>query len=150
MKVPQVFVCEDGDRIILDGEETRVEADAVPAGHVFVEGVEVAGDTGTIRDRRRLRDDGVIIVTVALDGRTGALVQGPFLDSHGFMRDPQLVLARAGTEVAAEIRALAAGPPDLETVRRHMVSAVRRVTREAKSRRAKPRKTVVIPIVLEM
>ena len=150
MKVPEVFVCQDGDRITLDGEETRVEVGAVPAGHVFVEGVEVAGDTGTIRDRRHLRDNGVIIVTVVLDGRTGAIVQGPFLDSHGFMRDPALVLARAGTEVAAEVRALPAGPPDLETVRRHMVAAVRRVTREAKSRRTKARKTVVIPIVLEM
>ncbi len=150
MKVPEVFVCQDGDRIVLDGEQTRVEAGAVPAGHVFVEGVEVAGDTGTIRDRRHLRDDGVIIVTVVLDGRTGDIVQGPFLDSHGFMREPELVLARAGTEVAAEVRTLAAGPPDLETVRRHMVAAVRRVTKEAKSRRTKARKTVVIPIVLEM
>jgi ribonuclease J len=150
MKVPAVFVCEDGDRIVLDGTETRVERRVVPAGHVFVEGLEVAGDSGTIRDRRRLRDDGVIIVTVVVDGRTGDIVQGPFLDSHGFMKDPGPILAQAAVEVANEIRALSGGPPDLETMRRHMVSAVRRTSRGAKSNRGRARKTVVIPIVLEM
>ena len=46
MKVPEVVVCEDGDRLVLDGKETRVERQAVPGGHVYVDGLEVAGGSG--------------------------------------------------------------------------------------------------------
>jgi ribonuclease J len=146
MKVPQVLVCEDGDRIVLDGEETRVERRAVPGGHVFVDGLEVAGDAGgIIRDRRRLCEDGVIVVVVGVDGSTGEVVQGPDFESHGFVEEPAPVLARAAEAVAAELRSLQGGPPDLEMMRRRVVTAVNRVTREDKSRKA-----VVIPIVLEV
>lgn len=144
MKVPEVFVCEDGDRVVLDGEETRVERRAVPGRLVFVDGLEVAGGGGIIRDRRHLCEDGVIVVVVAVDGRTGEVVQGPDLESHGFVEEPAPVLARAAEAVALELQSLAGAPPDLEVMRRRMVQAVNRVTRGEKSRKA-----VVIPIVLE-
>jgi ribonuclease J len=145
MKVPEVLVCEDGDRVVLDGEVTRVERGAVPAAHVFVDGLEVAGGgAGVIRDRRRLSEDGVIVVVVAVDGTTGEVVEGPDLESHGFVEEPAPVLARAAAAVAEELRSMEAGPPDLEVMRRRMVQAVNRVTRGEKSRKA-----VVIPVVLE-
>jgi len=144
MGVPEVLVCEDGDRLVLDGAETRVERGAVPGGHVFVDGLEVAGSAGgIIRDRRHLCDDGVIVVVAAVDGRTGELVEGPDLESHGFVQEPAAVLAQAAAAVAEELRSMAGGPPDLEAMRRRMVQAVNRVTRGEKSRKA-----VVIPIVL--
>jgi ribonuclease J len=145
MGVPEVLVCEDGDRLVLDGPEARVERQAVPGKLVFVDGLEVAGGgTGIIRDRRHLGEDGVIVVVAAVDARTGELVEGPYLESHGFVAEPAPVLARASAEVADELRALAGGPPDLEGMRRRMVQAVNRVTRGEKSRKA-----VVIPVVLE-
>jgi ribonuclease J len=146
MKVPEVLVCEDGDRVVLDGAETRVEQRAVPGAYVYVDGLEVAGEGGggIIRDRRHLCEDGVIVVVAAVDGATGALVQGPDLESHGFVEDPGAVLARAAEAVAEELSAMAGGTPDLEAMRRRMVQAVNRVTRGEKSRKA-----VVIPILLE-
>ena len=145
MKVPEIVVCEDGDRLVLDGAETRVERQAVPGGQVFVDGLEVAGGTGgIIRDRRHLCEDGVIVVVAAVDGRTGEIVTGPDLESHGFVEDPAAVLAQAAEAVREELQSMADGPPDLEAMRRRMVQAVNRVTRGEKSRKA-----VVIPIVLE-
>ena len=145
MKVPEVLVCEDGDRVVLDGAETRVERRAVPGAHVYVDGLEVAGGTkGIIRDRRHLCEDGVIVVVVAVDASTGALVQGPDLESHGFVGEPASVLASAAEAVAEDLAAMAGAPPDLEAMRRRMVQAVNRVTRGEKSRKA-----VVIPIVLQ-
>jgi ribonuclease J len=143
--VPEVLVCEDGDRVVLDGEETGVERRAVPGRLVFVDGLEVDGVGGIVRDRRRLGEDGVIVVVVGVDAATGQVVQGPDVQSYGFVEEPEAVLARAGEAVAAELRSMEAAPPNLEAMRQHVRAAVNRVTREDKSRKA-----VVIPIVLEV
>jgi ribonuclease J len=102
------------------------------------------GGGGIIRDRRHLCEDGVIVVVAVVDGRTGELIDGPDLESHGFVEEPAPTLARAAEAVAEDLRSMAGGPPDLEVMRKRMVQAVNRVTRGEKSRKA-----VVIPIVLE-
>lgn len=143
--VPEVLVCEDGDRVVLEGAEIRVERRAVPGRLVYVDGLEVDGGGGVIRDRRRLGEEGVIVVVVGVDATTGQVLQGPDVQSHGFVGEPGPLLARAAAEVAAELRSLEGRPPDLENARQHVRAAVNRVTREEKSRKA-----VVIPIVLEV
>jgi ribonuclease J len=142
MGVPDVRLCEDGDVVVLDGDETRVERGAVPAGYVYVDGLEVAGSHGTIRDRRHLADDGVVVVTLIVDPRSGEIVSGPDLESHGFMDDPGEVFAKAEASIRDAIGAIDR-PVDLEQARRKVVSTVNRVTRAETGRRA-----VVIAVVL--
>ena len=57
-----VEICEDGDRIVLDGDETRVERRAVPAGYVYLDGDGVGDVKGVLRDRSHLADEGVVVV----------------------------------------------------------------------------------------
>jgi ribonuclease J len=145
MQVPEVFLCEDGDAVTLADGEARLERRAVSAGHVFVDGLGVGETQGVIRDRRHLSEDGVVIVTVAVDGRTGDVVQGPDLESHGFMDDPTEVFDLAAENVRAELRSVTEWPADMDHVRRHVVRAVRRAVRSETARRA-----VVVPIVIEI
>jgi ribonuclease J len=146
MQVPEVFLCEDGDRLTLDGGEATYEHRAVPAGHVYVDGLEVGTTArGIIRDRRNLSEDGVIVVTVAVDGRNGEIVRGPDLESHGFMDHPDPLFVKAAEAVRAEIARLGEWPVELETVRRHVKGAVNRVTRAETARRA-----VVVPVIIEV
>jgi ribonuclease J len=143
MGVPDVVLCEDGDVVVLDGDETRIEQGAVPSGYVYVDGIEVAGSVqGTIRDRRHLADDGVVVVTLVVDPRSGEIVHGPDLESHGFMDDPGKVFAAATEAIAKDLES-AERPLDLEQVQRHVVSGVKRVTRTETGRRP-----VVIAVVL--
>jgi ribonuclease J len=145
MQVDEVFLCEDGDAIVLDKGEARVERKAVPASFVYVEGLEVAGSVqGIIRDRRHLADDGVVVATLAIDSATGEIVQGPDLDSHGFMDDPEDVFAKAVKRIRADVARLDL-PIDFEQARRRVKGAVNSTTREESGRRA-----VVIPVVLEV
>jgi ribonuclease J len=145
MRVPEVFLCSDGDAVVLDGGRSHHERDAVPAGHVFVDGLEVAGSVqGVIRDRRHLAEDGVVVVTLAVDTRTGELVQGPDLESHGFMDDPAAVFEMAAQSIRQELDGMEA-PLEVEQVRRHVKGAVNRVTRAETGRKA-----VVIVVVLEV
>jgi len=145
MRVPEVFLCSDGDAVVLEGGVARYEAQAVPASHVFVDGLEVAGSVkGVIRDRKHLSEDGVVVATLAVDTRTGEVVQGPDLDSHGFMDDPTTVFDRATQAIRDELASLTV-PLEVEQIRRHVRTAVNRVTRQETGRKA-----VVIVVVLEV
>ncbi len=96
-----VVVVEDG--VVVDLVDGRVSvAGAVPAGYVYVDGASVGeADEGLLKDRRILRDEGFISVTVVVDSMTGKVVAGPEIMARGFVEDevvfddvmPQLVRA---------------------------------------------------------
>ena len=145
MNVPDVLVCEDGDAIVLDGGRITLELDAVPAAYVFVDGLEVAGSVqGIIRDRQHLSEDGVVVVTLVVDAHTAEILQGPDLESHGFMDDPSEVFAMAREAVLDDITEIDL-PVDAEALRRRVKGIVNRVTRAESGRRA-----VVLVVVLEV
>ena len=145
MGVPEVFVCEDGDAIVLEDGRVRREERAVPGGYVFVDGLEVAGSVkGVIRDRRHLAEDGVVVVTIAVDWERGEIVQGPDLDGHGYMDDPQSVFDKAAQSVRDELASVK-WPIEPEALRRRVKGAVNRVSRAETGKR-----TVVIPVILEV
>ncbi len=60
--------------------------ETVQAGRVLVDGLGV-GDVGSIvlRDRKHLAEDGIIVVTVAIDSFTREVVSGPDIVSRGFV-----------------------------------------------------------------
>lgn len=145
MKVPEVFLCADGDSIVLEKGKARIEKGAISASHVYVDGLEVAGSVhGVIRDRKHLSEDGVVVVTLAVDVSNGEIIQGPDLDSHGFMDDPEAVFAKAAKAVVDALGSIEV-PVDAEQVERHARSAVNRVISNETQK-----KPVVIPVVLEV
>lgn len=146
MKVPEVFLCEDGDAVRLEGGKAELRPQAVSSRHVFVDGLEV-GDSGkgVIRDRKHLAEDGVVIVTVGLDLESGEVVQGPDLESYGFMDDPTEVFASARKMVLAELKTIDRWPADPEHIQRKIVAATRKAVKAVSRRR-----TVVIPIIIEI
>ena len=72
------------------------------------------GDVGNVvlRDRHHLSEDGIIIVTAAVDGSTGQLLSGPDLVSRGFVyvRESEELMdgARVQVEMALD-RSMAGG-----------------------------------------
>jgi len=58
----------------------------VPTGRILVDGKGI-GDIGdsVLKDRRRLSEDGVVIVLFAMHHRTGDIVYGPDIISRGFV-----------------------------------------------------------------
>ncbi|HEX9645364.1 MAG TPA: ribonuclease J [Acidimicrobiia bacterium] len=141
--VPEVEVLSDGDRVVLEGGELRVERAAVPAGYVYLDGYGIGDVDDVLRDRRHLADDGVLIVTVAIDVTTGEVVFGPDAESHGLIDDTK----ELHVEVEAAVAAAMAGiemPTDLDTVRSTVRSAAGRAVREKLNRRP-----VVFPVLIE-
>jgi ribonuclease J len=147
MGVPWVEVLEDGDTVILDGDETRVERRAFDAGYVYLDGSTV-GDVkrAVLRDRSHLADDGVVVVTVGVGHESGELVFGPDLDSHGLMGDPEAVLLKAADAVRQTVKERAGnGGIDISALQQAVRQAAATVIRAETSR-----KPVILPIVMEL
>lgn len=146
MGVKDVNVLEDGDRITIDGNKTKVDRRAVPAGYVYLDGSSV-GDVqnAVLRDRSHLADDGVVIVTVGIDHDTGAILYGPDLDSHGVMDDPSAVLTKAAEAVKSAVEEHKRGRTDHAELQKTVRQAAGRIIRAETARRP-----VIIPILMEL
>jgi ribonuclease J len=139
------LLAESGDVINLTSKSLEI-VDHIPAGYVFVDGI---GDVGQeiLRDRRRLADDGVLIVTITLDSHTGELLDDPDLISRGFLDEEASadVLLAARSSLATEIRSYIADDVDWTYLNKKVRNSLGRHL-FAKTRR----RPIVIPIVTEV
>lgn len=80
-----IFILQSGDVLELT-EHSAELVGQVHVGDIMVDGLGV-GDVGNvvIRDRQRLADDGIIIVTLCLDETSTILMGGPDIVSRGFV-----------------------------------------------------------------
>lgn len=87
MGIPKenIYVGEIGETIELTEDEIKKVAN-VPAGDIYVDGLGV-GDVGNIvlNDRKKLSQDGIIIVVASIDSHDGYIVSGPDIVSRGFV-----------------------------------------------------------------
>ena len=92
-----IYIGDNGKQIELSKRKMSVVED-VPAGKIFVDGYGV-GDVGSavIRERTRLAEDGLMIISAVIEKDTGMLVSGPDIVSRGFVyvRDSEELIAEA-------------------------------------------------------
>ena len=142
-----VLMVEDGRAVELDGESMRL-GEPVSTGFVFVDGLGV-GDVEEVvlRDRRRLAQDGVLLVTVAVDRESGALRAGPEIVSRGLI-EPEVsgaLMEEARAAAAEALKAMVDDHPEASLLQEAVHNAVQRVV----FRRTK-RRPMVIPVVTEI
>ncbi len=79
------FVVTNGDVVQL-GEAGGRLADPVPSGQVYVDGIGV-GDVSqsVMRDRWSIGSEGIFLVVVSIDSKTGHVVAGPDIVTKGFV-----------------------------------------------------------------
>ncbi len=86
--------------------------DQVAAGEVLVDGLTI-GDVGysVLRDRKHLSDDGVVVASVIIDKKSGAILNGPDLTQRGFLHQPnnEEFLRGAGQKVVDRMKAVKGG-----------------------------------------
>lgn len=90
VKPENVIRIEDGQPLLVYPDHFKL-APRIPAECTLVDGKGV-GDVGAtvLKERRILGDEGVVIVSLVLDGATGGLLQGPEIISRGFVFEQQL------------------------------------------------------------
>jgi ribonuclease J len=80
-----IAVVENGTVLEFTKTEMKV-GERIPGGYVFVDGAGV-GDIGpaVMRDREALGQDGFVMITAVVNGRTGEVMKGPDVTSRGFV-----------------------------------------------------------------
>ncbi|HEV8063770.1 MAG TPA: ribonuclease J, partial [Acidimicrobiales bacterium] len=133
----EVLVCEDGDVIALTDEGIDFDGE-VSASYIYVDGLVGDVETGVLRDRRVLAEEGVLVTVVTMDRKTGDLVGEPEMVSRGFLSEPGhedlAEEARAAVVKAVEI-AVGEGKRDSDSIRRVVRRTVGRLVNERTRRR---------------
>jgi len=143
-----VLVCEDGDALVLDDDGVR-KGPSVPAGYLYVDGSGV-GDVGhgVLRDRRVLAEEGVVVVIVTVDVKTGAIITGPEIITRGWVHasEAEGLLDECRHEVVQALKEACAGKSthDIESLQK----VVRRATGRFVNDRTK-RRPMIVPVVME-
>ena len=142
-----ILVCEDGDQLVITDDGITRHPDAVPAGFLYVDGIVGDVGGGVLRDRKVLAAEGVVVVVVGVDVRTGAIITGPEVITRGWVHAPEAedLLEEAREVVGDAVKeAFANDASDIESLQR----VVRRAAGKFVSERTK-RKPMIVPVVME-
>lgn len=95
------FMLKNGDVVDIFGKEAR-QTRSIPAGDTYVDGI-AAGEVGDIvlRDRKRLSEDGMLVIVVTISQRDGSIITNPDTISRGF------VYAKDSAKIIEDINDLA-------------------------------------------
>jgi len=140
-------VVEDGDT--LEIAETVTRGERVQAGMTFVDGLGI-GDVGhaVLRDRRKLAGDGIVVVVVTIDARSGAVLAGPDVINRGFIAD-DAADAILEEERERTVKALEGSAADQVTDQSVLQQSIRRALGKYFFEITQ-RKPVIVPVIMEV
>lgn len=143
-----VFILDNGDCLEIDEAGVRL-GQPVSSGVVYVDGLTV-GDLGQVilRDRQQLASDGIAMIVVAIDSKTGALAGDVELVTRGLVlgTDSSEALKGVRTRVERVLKRTASeGVTDNTVVKKALHDAVSQYVWESQRRRP-----MIIPVVMEV
>ncbi|HXZ82251.1 MAG TPA: ribonuclease J [Acidimicrobiales bacterium] len=141
-----VLLCEDGDAVRLTDEGIDFDGE-VPAGYLFVDGVVGDVGMGVLRDRRVLAEEGVVVVVLTVDSRSGEIITGPEIITRGWVHatEAEELIDDARTAVVKAVgEVVESGSREADALRR----AARRAVGKIVSERTK-RRPMIVPVVME-
>ena len=147
----RIFTLDNGEPLEIDAHQKAKIGTKVQSGYVFVDGLGV-GDVGevVIRDRQVMAQDGMFVIIITIDRRTGKLVNQPDILSRGFIfmkNNDDLV-----REVKHEIRKIAEGQSqgkELEANWAYLRQQVRDEVGEYLFQKTE-RRPMILPVIIEV
>jgi len=143
----RIIMAENGSVVELRDGVPKIVGD-VPAGMTFVDGLGV-GDVHDValRDRRRLAEDGVLIVvaTIAVDD-DGGLTAPPELIARGFGEQAEPLLEELRDEANRVLRDLLANNvTEIKLLQEHLHEALGKIVYDRARRRP-----MILPVIVEV
>jgi ribonuclease J len=141
----RILIAENGSVVELARGGARL-VDKVESGVTFVDGLRV-GDVQDValRDRRKLADDGVLIVVTTLASSDGGEIAPPELIARGFAETDEL-LDELRAEADRVVRELASERVvEIKLLQEHIHDAVGQIVYDRTRRRP-----MVLPVVIEV
>lgn len=131
-----------------NGEKIRILKEKVPAGLVLVDGFAVGNmQEMVIRDRKMLAQDGIFLIVVSLNTKTGKLKKSPDIISRGFvyLRESQDLLNHTRMIIKKTVEDTTKGmnPIDFDLIKGALVDDIGRYLFQQTAK-----KPIVIPVIL--
>lgn len=146
----EVVVPDNGSIIEIydNGEKIRMLKEKVPAGLVLVDGFNVGNmQEMVIRDRKMLAQDGIFVVIVSLNTKTGKLKKSPDIIARGFvyLRESQDLLASTRMIIKKTVEDTTRGmnPIDFDLIKSTLTDDIGRYLFQQTAK-----KPIVIPVIL--
>jgi ribonuclease J len=143
----RILLAEDGDVVDLTAQGIDFGGE-VPAGYLYVDGIVGDVGQGVLRDRRVLAEEGVVVLVVTVDAKSGEVLTGPEIITRGWVYAPEAeeLLGEARQAVLTALEEAAdSGSVDFENIRRRARQALGRFVNERTRRRP-----MIVPVVMEV
>ncbi|MDP9402562.1 MAG: ribonuclease J [Actinomycetota bacterium] len=143
----KVLLAEDGDVVELTDDGLDFVGE-VPAGYLYVDGIVGDVGHGVFRDRRVLSEEGVVIVVLTVEGRSGEVLDGPEIITRGwvYQREAEGLMSEAREAVLLSLKEVeSGGAVDIELLKRHVRTALGRFVNERTRRRP-----MIVPVIMEV
>ena len=140
----KILICLDGDQLELTDDGLQ-KIGEVPAGYLFVDGSGL-GDVGhgVLRDRQLLAEEGVVVVILTVDAKTGEVIAGPEIITRGWVHAPEAENLLEEARQAVIIGLKQAEDHEVDTLRRHARKALGTFVNQRTKRRP-----MIVPVVME-
>ena len=143
-----ILLAENG-QIIEFNERGGHIRDSVTTGRVLVDGKGI-GDVGrsVLKERRNLSEDGLVVVNMAFDEETGAVLYGPEIVSRGFVFETETghIIEDAKCVVLEIVEEMSPETPErVDKIRSQVQTALRKYFSYVIKRRP-----VILPFILEV
>ena len=143
--VSSIVVGENGSVVELSETGVRI-VDRVDAGVTFVDGLAVGDITDVaLRDRRRLSEDGVVIVVATLSAANGKATATPELIARGVADSEELVDELREEAVVVLDELLEEGIVEIKLLQEHLHDGLGRLVYDRTRRRP-----LILPVVVEV
>jgi ribonuclease J len=140
-----IILAENGSVIELSGTGAEL-VDRIDAGVTFVDGLGV-GDVQDValRDRRRLSEDGVLIVVTTVSMQDGGEIAPPELIARGLVEDEEM-LGELRAEADRVVEKLSGdGIVEIKLLQEHLHDAIGQIVYDRTRRRP-----MILPVVIEV
>jgi ribonuclease J len=145
----RIFVLDNGSIIEFSGGKANLLPKKVPSHYVFVDGLGV-GDVShvVLRDRQMLATDGMFVVIVTIDSKTGDLADDPYIISRGFvyMKQSRKLLDQVRDKVK---KILKDGEPRAKADEQYIKNKIRDQIGQFLFSKTE-RRPMVLPVVIEV
>jgi ribonuclease J len=145
-----IFTLDNGQQLELSSGGAKVTEAKIPTGYVFVDGLGV-GDVGEVvlRDRQVMSKDGMFVIIMTIDKRTGKLNSPPDIISRGFiyMKGSEDLLKEVKHEVRKVVETKSKNPsePNWAFIRSEVRDAIGEFLFQRTERRP-----MILPVIIEV
>ncbi|HLC45019.1 MAG: hypothetical protein A2722_00110 [Candidatus Doudnabacteria bacterium RIFCSPHIGHO2_01_FULL_50_11] len=145
-----IFILDNGDAVVLREGTAKKMEHVIKTGLVFIDGLGV-GDVGEVvlRDRKVMAEDGMFVVIMQIDRKTGKLANQPDIISRGFvyMKESEDLLREVKHEVRKVVETKSNKPQEPNWA--YIRSRVRDQIGEFLFQRTE-RRPLILPVIIEV